>query len=143
MAPHGRRSVFAGPFGIVVDAQGAAIARNRRQQMDACTEFVEMQSGRKRDTVIPGAAWEEDLARSVLGALPPIILGAVFVAAPGHAEPFTLAQALGLAYETNPQLEAQRAALRATDEEVAKALAGWRPAQQWKAATDLSMASIM
>src|SRR5437016_4154284 len=43
------------------------------------------------------------------------------------AETFTLAQALSLAYETNPQLEAQRAALRATDEEVAKALAGWRP----------------
>ena len=44
-----------------------------------------------------------------------------------QAETFTLAQALGVAYETNPQLEAQRAALRATDEEVAKALAGWRP----------------
>src|SRR6185503_8112925 len=44
-----------------------------------------------------------------------------------HAEPFTLAQALAIAYETNPQLEAQRAAVRATDEEVAKAYGGWRP----------------
>ena len=43
------------------------------------------------------------------------------------AETFTLAEALSLAYETNPQLDAQRATLRASDEEVAKALAGWRP----------------
>lgn len=43
------------------------------------------------------------------------------------AEPMTLETALAAAYLSNPQLEAQRAALRATDEEVAKALAGWRP----------------
>jgi outer membrane protein len=42
-------------------------------------------------------------------------------------EVFTLRQALGVAYETNPQLDAQRAALRATDENVAGANAGWRP----------------
>ncbi|MFL6726118.1 MAG: TolC family outer membrane protein [Sphingomicrobium sp.] len=53
-----------------------------------------------------------------------------------HAEPFTLAQALALAYETNPQLQAQRAAVRATDEEVAKAYGGWRP----KATVDSSYA---
>jgi len=43
------------------------------------------------------------------------------------AETLTLDQALGLAYETNPRLAAERAALRATDEDVAKALSGWRP----------------
>src|SRR5882672_5376633 len=43
------------------------------------------------------------------------------------AETLTLNQALGLAYESNPQLNAQRAALRAVDEDVAKALGGWRP----------------
>lgn len=43
------------------------------------------------------------------------------------AEPLTLESALASAYLSNPQLEAQRAALRATDEEVAKALSGWRP----------------
>jgi outer membrane protein len=42
-------------------------------------------------------------------------------------ETFTLRDALALAYETNPRLEAERAQLRATDEEVAKALSGWRP----------------
>jgi outer membrane protein len=43
------------------------------------------------------------------------------------AEVFTLREALGVAYETNPELDAQRAALRATDEDVAGANAGWRP----------------
>lgn len=44
-----------------------------------------------------------------------------------QAETMTLKSALGLAYETNPDLDAQRAALRATDEGVAQANAGWRP----------------
>jgi len=43
------------------------------------------------------------------------------------AEIFTLREALGLAYETNPELDSQRAGLRATDENVAQANAGWRP----------------
>ena len=43
------------------------------------------------------------------------------------AQPMTLGDALGAAYETNPQLAAQRAALRATDEQVAQANAGYRP----------------
>jgi TolC family type I secretion outer membrane protein len=38
-----------------------------------------------------------------------------------------LDQALAAAYETNTQLQAQRAALRATDEDVATAISGWRP----------------
>lgn len=39
----------------------------------------------------------------------------------------TLDEALAVAYETNPQLAAQQAALRATDEGVAIANGGWRP----------------
>ena len=39
----------------------------------------------------------------------------------------TLTQALADAYNTNPQLLAQRALLRATDEQVPQALANWRP----------------
>jgi outer membrane protein TolC len=35
-----------------------------------------------------------------------------------RADTFTLSEALGIAYETNPQLEAARAGLRATDENV-------------------------
>jgi outer membrane protein len=41
--------------------------------------------------------------------------------------PHTLAETLGIAYETNPQLTGERAHLRATDENVPAALAGWRP----------------
>ena len=39
----------------------------------------------------------------------------------------TLESALGLAYRNNPQLSAQRALVRATDEGVPQALAGYRP----------------
>ncbi len=39
----------------------------------------------------------------------------------------TLNEALAVAYETNPQLAAQEASLRATDENVAIANGGWRP----------------
>ncbi len=44
-----------------------------------------------------------------------------------HAEPETLEQAWTLAYQNNPSLEAQRANLRATDEQVSQALSNWRP----------------
>jgi len=41
--------------------------------------------------------------------------------------PHTLSEALGVAYGTNPTLTGERAKLRATDENVPAALAGWRP----------------
>jgi len=44
-----------------------------------------------------------------------------------RAETFTLAEALTLTYQYNPDLDAQRAALRATDEGVAEANGAWRP----------------
>lgn len=43
------------------------------------------------------------------------------------AETKTLQDALSLAYSNNPTLQAARAQLRATDEGVPQALAGWRP----------------
>ena len=45
----------------------------------------------------------------------------------GTASAETLAEALASAYANNPTLNAQRAALRATDEGVPQALAGYRP----------------
>jgi outer membrane protein len=45
---------------------------------------------------------------------------------PDHV-PHTLADALGIAYETNPQLTGERAKVRATDENLPAALSGWRP----------------
>ncbi len=50
---------------------------------------------------------------------------ALLAAAPASAE--TLTEALAEAYTTNPQLLAERARLRATDEELSQANAGWRP----------------
>ena len=43
------------------------------------------------------------------------------------AQPRTLQDALSAAYATNPSLQAARAGLRAIDEGVPQALAGWRP----------------
>ncbi len=55
-------------------------------------------------------------------ALAGLLLPAAMVA---HAE--TLRSALSQAYMNNPDIAAERARLRATDESVAKAKAGWRP----------------
>lgn len=57
-----------------------------------------------------------------------LAMTAAVVAAPAWAgTTFTLNDAMGVAYETNPSLDAQRASLRGTDEQVAIANAGWRP----------------
>jgi outer membrane protein len=44
-----------------------------------------------------------------------------------HAQAQTLEQAWTRAYQNNPSLEAQRANLRETDEQVSQALSNWRP----------------
>jgi TolC family type I secretion outer membrane protein len=57
-----------------------------------------------------------------------ILFGALtagLMSAPAGAQ--TLTEALAYAYNTNPQLLAQRASLRATDEQVPQALSNWRP----------------
>lgn len=58
-------------------------------------------------------------------ALAPAIVASLFAFSPASAE--TLAEALAAAYEDNPTLNAERAALRATDEGVPQALSGYRP----------------
>ena len=60
---------------------------------------------------------------------PNVVAAAAMPAPPAPAEKpsITLAEALAIAYETNPQLAAQQASLRATDENVAIANGGWRP----------------
>jgi outer membrane protein len=52
-------------------------------------------------------------------------LGLLGAASPAGAQ--TLNEAFAAAYANNPQLQAERANLRATDEGVPQALAGWRP----------------
>ncbi|MDE2333538.1 MAG: TolC family outer membrane protein [Rhodospirillales bacterium] len=85
----------------------------------------------KRTILIAGLA-------VLAGAAPAIALAAGTPASPAGSPPAgpqpaavtapaTLDQALAIAYLTNPALQAQRAALRAADENVPAALAGWRP----------------
>jgi len=52
---------------------------------------------------------------------------AAVLAIPAAARAETLESALAQAYRNNPTLNAQRAALRATDENVPQALSGYRP----------------
>jgi len=57
----------------------------------------------------------------------PIAWAAVGLLLSAGAGAQTLEQSLVAAYQNNPSLQSQRAALRATDENVSQALAGWRP----------------
>ena len=54
-----------------------------------------------------------------------IVAAAVFAGSPASAQ--TLTEAFAYAYNNNPQILAQRALLRATDEQVPQALSNWRP----------------
>src|SRR5947208_14838837 len=67
------------------------------------------------------------VARRVLrsGICLGVAIYVVLLAAPARAE--SLPEALAKAYQTNPQLNAERARQRATDENVPQALAGYRP----------------
>src|SRR6516225_6463340 len=59
------------------------------------------------------------------GAAATVLLMACAWAAPALAD--TIEGALVQAYQTNPQLNAQRAQVRSTDENVPQALSGYRP----------------
>ena len=59
------------------------------------------------------------------GRLIGIVAAMLLAVTPVSAQ--TLTEAFAYAYNNNPQLLAQRALLRATDEQVPQALAGWRP----------------
>ena len=55
------------------------------------------------------------------------LFGLITFAVAGNAKAETLAEALAKAYRNNPQLNAERARQRGTDENVPQALAGYRP----------------
>src|ERR1051325_6026379 len=65
-----------------------------------------------------GAAWRPFAALAIAG---------LAVVTPGRAMTDTLEWSLLQAYQNNPSLNAQRAALRAQDEAVPQALSGYRP----------------
>jgi outer membrane protein len=56
-----------------------------------------------------------------------VCFASTFCMHPAYAEYTTLEQAWTQAYQNNPSLEAERAKLRATDEQVSIALSHWRP----------------
>src|SRR5713226_1764952 len=64
-------------------------------------------------------------AKFVTGAAVAVLLMASIGSSPALAD--TIEAALVRAYQTNPQLNAQRASVRATDENVPQALSGYRP----------------
>src|SRR5438067_11824615 len=59
------------------------------------------------------------------GATLAMVAAGVFAARPVSAQ--TLTEAFAYSYNNNPQILAQRALLRATDEQVPQALSNWRP----------------
>jgi outer membrane protein len=65
--------------------------------------------------------------RRRLGAALAVVAGAIAVASAAPAAAQTMEEALSLAYQNNPTLNAERSRLRATDEGVPQALSNWRP----------------
>src|SRR5215510_12071888 len=59
--------------------------------------------------------------------LVPLAVAAAAVATPFGVRAETMNEALASAYKVNPRLDAARATLRATDEEVPRAISGYRP----------------
>ncbi|HYM74159.1 MAG TPA: TolC family outer membrane protein [Stellaceae bacterium] len=91
---------------------------------------------------MPEPTREASASARLVRALWPLLFGAVaglLAAVPASAQ--TLTEALAYAYNTNPQLLAQRAALRATDEGVPQALSSWRPTVTFTGQAGISRAA--
>ncbi|WP_203074242.1 TolC family outer membrane protein [Falsiroseomonas ponticola] len=78
------------------------------------------------------------LALTALMLSPPALYA---TARPAEAQ--TLQEALAMAYANNPTLQAARAQLRAVDENVPQALAGWRPTVQITSSVGQATSSIV
>lgn len=78
-----------------------------------------------------GQAWAQAVSQPPAGKSPAAkSLASPRVAPPSRetpGSPHTLAEALAATYSYQPVLQAERAKLRATDESLPQALAGWRP----------------
>src|SRR5580704_18220220 len=68
------------------------------------------------------------------------LLAALAAVWPASAQ--TLTEALAYTYNTNPQLLAQRALLRATDEGVPQALSNWRPTVTFTGETGFANSAV-
>src|SRR5260370_29376583 len=74
-----------------------------------------------------GAKWDVWIARMRGVKVPVTAVLLLIQVAAAAVRADTMEAALLRAYQTNPQLNAQRAAVRATDESVPQALSGYRP----------------
>src|SRR2546421_1197146 len=83
--------------------------------------------GLLRDHMIGRAAKVGHVGRRVLQSGICLGVALAFGLLPGPARSESLPEALAKAYQTNPQLNAERARQRATDENVPQALSGYRP----------------
>lgn len=84
--------------------------------------------GRRRDRVRRGLVAVLAMSLMLLPSGPVVAASGPTVSGAGvGAGTVTLEEALRQAYENNPTLNAQRAALRAIDENVPRALSGFRP----------------
>ncbi len=70
------------------------------------------------------------------------LAGLMAVLAGSSSQAQTLTQALAEAYNNNPQLLAQRALLRATDEQVPQALSFWRPTVNFTGQVGIATSSL-
>lgn len=84
-----------------------------------------MHSQKASGAIVPAAATRSGVALGAATRLLACMLAVSVAAAPLSAE--TLKEAMRSAYRYNPQLDAERARLRATDEEVPQAQSGYRP----------------
>jgi TolC family type I secretion outer membrane protein len=65
--------------------------------------------------------------RGMIGATGALVMAALVAGGPSQANAETLVEAMAAAYVSNPVLLSERAAQRASDEQVPQALSGWRP----------------
>ncbi|MBV8776713.1 MAG: TolC family outer membrane protein [Alphaproteobacteria bacterium] len=80
--------------------------------------------------------------RVLRGRTPALAVGLALAMAAGPATAQTLTEALAYAYNNNPQLLAQRALLRQTDEGVPQALSNWRPTVTFTGEAGINRAAI-
>src|SRR6266852_9448203 len=76
---------------------------------------------------LPRGCRRRDRSPRVCASRVASVAAALLLLAVASASAQTLTEAFAYAYNNNPQLLAQRAALRATDETVPQALSNWRP----------------
>ena len=84
-----------------------------------------MSHARKTPARNPCPSGGRRLCRAVRNSA--LVAALVFAVLPGAAVGQTLYEAMSIAYDSNPRILSERSRLRATDESVPQALAGWRP----------------